>query len=73
MCPIKGCLWANMHRSSLPSSAKDAPLLIPSNAFVFRPEGTLVAIVTPENKIHWQKIEVGRDFGTSDGSPPRPQ
>ncbi len=41
-----------------------APIFIPSDAFVFRTEGPQVATVTKENKIHWQKIEVGRDFGT---------
>jgi RND family efflux transporter MFP subunit len=42
----------------------DGPINIPANAFVFRAEGPLVAVVTNENKIHWQSIRVGRDFGT---------
>ena len=42
----------------------NAPISIPANAFVFRAEGPLVAVVTNENKIHWQPIKVGRDFGT---------
>ena len=42
---------------------KSGPIMIPSDVFVFRPEGPQVALVTKENKIHWQKIEVGRDFG----------
>ena len=42
----------------------NGPITIPANAFVFRAEGPLVAVVTNENKIHWQPIEVGRDFGT---------
>ena len=43
---------------------KNAPILIPSDVFVFRPQGPQVAVVSDGNKIHWQKIEVGRDFGT---------
>jgi RND family efflux transporter MFP subunit len=43
----------------------NGPIIIPSDVFVFRPEGPEVAVVTTENKIHWQKIEVGRDFGAT--------
>jgi multidrug efflux pump subunit AcrA (membrane-fusion protein) len=39
-------------------------LIIPSTAFVFRGTGTQVVILDKDNKIHWQKISVGRDFGT---------
>ncbi|MEI9892735.1 MAG: efflux RND transporter periplasmic adaptor subunit [Chthoniobacter sp.] len=42
---------------------KDAPIMIPSDVFVFRTDGPQVAVVNQDNKIHWQKIEVGRDFG----------
>jgi hypothetical protein len=45
-------------------SNPNGPITIPANAFVFRAEGPLVAVVTKENKIHWQPIQVGRDFGT---------
>jgi RND family efflux transporter MFP subunit len=42
---------------------KDPPLLIPSDTLVVRPEGTMVAVVGAENKVHFQRIQVGRDFG----------
>jgi multidrug efflux pump subunit AcrA (membrane-fusion protein) len=42
----------------------NAPIIIPENAFIFRSEGTQVAIVDEHNRIHWQTIQVGRDFGT---------
>jgi RND family efflux transporter MFP subunit len=42
----------------------NAPIVIPSNAFVFRTEGPQVAVVTADHHIHWQSIHVGRDFGT---------
>src|SRR5580704_10968143 len=42
---------------------KDPPLLIQSDTLVVRPEGTMVALVGAENKVHFQRILVGRDFG----------
>ena len=38
---------------------------IPSNALLIRKEGTQVAIVDEQNKVHLQKIKLGRDFGVS--------
>ena len=42
---------------------KDPPLLIPSDTLVVRPQGTLVALVNADGKVHFQPITVGRDFG----------
>ena len=42
----------------------NAPLIIPSTAFVFRGSGTQVVVLDKDNKVHWQKISAGRDFGT---------
>lgn len=42
---------------------KDPPLLIPSDTLVVRSDGTLVAVLGAENKVHFQRILVGRDFG----------
>jgi membrane fusion protein, multidrug efflux system len=61
----EGKLYAGMYaqvKFSLPE--ENAPLLIPANAFMFRTEGPQVAVVSDE-KIHWQTIRVGRDFGTN--------
>lgn len=45
---------------------RDRPVLtIPTSALLFEAEGKEVAVVTAESKIHFQKIELGRDFGTS--------
>jgi RND family efflux transporter MFP subunit len=38
-------------------------LLAPSNSLVFRAEGTQVALVTPDSRVHLQPVTVGRDFG----------
>ncbi len=43
---------------------QDGPIAIPADAFVFQTEGAQVAVVTKENKIHWQPITVGSDYGT---------
>lgn len=40
------------------------PLLMPSNALLIRPEGTLVAFVDGAQVVHYRKVQVGRDFGT---------
>lgn len=60
-----GTLYAGMYGEvgfSLKVSG-DAPIMVPANAFMFRTEGPQVVVVRG-NKIHWQTIEVGRDFGT---------
>jgi RND family efflux transporter MFP subunit len=48
-------------RFQLPS---DPAILIPSNDAIIRAEGTLVAVVTDQNTLHFQKVSLGRDFGT---------
>lgn len=60
-----GTLYAGMYgqvRFLLPDD--NAPIVVPANAFVFRAQGPQVVTLTSENRIHWQKISVGRDFGT---------
>jgi RND family efflux transporter MFP subunit len=42
----------------------NAPLIIPSTAFVFRGTGTQVVVLDKNNRVHWQRISAGRDFGT---------
>jgi RND family efflux transporter MFP subunit len=44
---------------------RDQPVLtVPTSALLFEADGKQVATVTAENKIHFQKIVPGRDFGT---------
>ncbi len=47
----------------LDSSRTHPPLLLPSGAFVVRADGTQVAVVSPNHTVHFQKIQVGRDYG----------
>jgi len=41
----------------------NAPPRIPGDTLVIRSTGTQVAVVGPDGKVHYQKIEVGRDYG----------
>ena len=44
--------------------AGEPPLIVPSNSVVLRGDGTSVVTVGPDNVIHYQKVKLGRDFGT---------
>jgi RND family efflux transporter MFP subunit len=43
---------------------KDPPLLVPSDTLTVRPEGTLVAVLNSSNAVHFQRVVIGRDFGS---------
>jgi len=43
----------------------DAPLTLPSNALLFRSEGSQVGIVGPDGKVELRHVQLGRDFGSS--------
>ncbi|MEO7142901.1 MAG: efflux RND transporter periplasmic adaptor subunit [Bryobacteraceae bacterium] len=47
----------------LNSVRENPPLLIPGDALVVRADGPQVAVVGPDHKVHFQKIDVGRDYG----------
>jgi hypothetical protein len=38
---------------------------LPINALLFRPEGTMGAVVGPDSHLNLKKITIGRDFGAS--------
>ena len=38
---------------------------VPATALIFDAKGTRVAIIGPGNKIHFENVTPGRDFGTS--------
>jgi RND family efflux transporter MFP subunit len=61
----QGKLYAGMYgqvKFLLPDD--NAPIVVSADAFVFRAQGPQVVTVTNDDHIHWQKISVGRDFGT---------
>jgi RND family efflux transporter MFP subunit len=40
-------------------------LSLPVSAVLFRPDGTMVAVVGPDNKIQLKRIAIGRDYGST--------
>jgi RND family efflux transporter MFP subunit len=61
----EGKLYAGMYgQVKFLLADENAPIVVPANAFLFRTEGPQVATVAKDNRIHWQTIRVGRDFGT---------
>jgi RND family efflux transporter MFP subunit len=38
---------------------------LPINALLFRPDGTMAAVVGPDSRINLKKITIGRDFGNA--------
>ncbi len=43
----------------------EAPLTLPSNALLFRSEGTQVGLVDLDGKVELRHVQLGRDFGSS--------
>jgi len=60
-----GTLYAGMYGEIEFALTADggAPVIVPANAFMFRTEGPQVVVVR-NGKVHWQTIQVGRDYGT---------
>jgi RND family efflux transporter MFP subunit len=40
-------------------------LSLPVSALLFRPDGTMVAVVGPDNKIQLKRVTIGRDYGSA--------
>jgi RND family efflux transporter MFP subunit len=53
-------MYAQVHMSD---ARKSAPVLVPGDALQVGADGTKVAVVRPDHTVHFQKIEVGRDYG----------
>jgi RND family efflux transporter MFP subunit len=59
-----GALLPGMYAQvDLSSTRSDPPLLVPSEALISRGDGAGVAVVRPDHTVHFQKIQVGRDYG----------
>ncbi|MDQ6759704.1 MAG: efflux RND transporter periplasmic adaptor subunit [Acidobacteriota bacterium] len=65
MVPNKdGVLLPNMYAQvNLIGSRVTPAILIPGDALIAGSKGTQVALVNDRNRIHFQKVEVGRDYG----------
>jgi RND family efflux transporter MFP subunit len=59
-----GALLPGMYAQvDLSSPRANPPLLLPSDSLIVRAEGTQVALVRPDHIVHFQSIQVGRDYG----------
>jgi RND family efflux transporter MFP subunit len=61
-----GALMPGIHAEAKFSLAQnESPIVVPSTSVMMRGEGTLVAVVDDGETIHLQKVQLGRDLGTS--------
>jgi RND family efflux transporter MFP subunit len=59
-----GALIPGMYgQVDLTTPRNDPPALIPGDTLVVRIDGPQVAIVQPDHTIHYQRIQLGRDYG----------
>ena len=59
-----GALFPGVYANvDLSGSRRNAPLVVPAAAILFRSDGAQVAMVQPDHTLHLQKITVGRDYG----------
>jgi multidrug efflux pump subunit AcrA (membrane-fusion protein) len=59
-----GALLPGMYAQvDLSSPRANPPLVLPGDALIVRAEGTEVALVRPDHTVHFQKIQIGRDYG----------
>jgi RND family efflux transporter MFP subunit len=60
----KDALRPGMYLQVKFSAPRAAPtVLIPSAALAWRPDGTVVPVLDSEQRVRYQKVQVGRDFG----------
>jgi RND family efflux transporter MFP subunit len=50
---------------TLPIGSNAQALVVPTNVLLFRPEGTLVALVDAKGRVHLTGVKLGTDFGTN--------
>lgn len=54
----------NMYAEVTLVGARTTPaILVPGDALVVRPDGTQVALLSSDHRVHFQRVEVGRDYG----------
>lgn len=59
----KGELYAGMYVKVRFDEAGGRPLLIPATTLVINTLGTRVAVVGPDDSLHYQEVQLGRDYG----------
>jgi RND family efflux transporter MFP subunit len=60
-----GRIFPGMYGQAIFTLERNRPVLtVPTSALLFEADGKQVAIVTPDNRVHFQKITLGSDYGT---------
>jgi RND family efflux transporter MFP subunit len=60
-----GRIFPGMYGQAIFTIQRDRPVLtVPTAALLFEADGKQVAVVTPDNQVHFQKIALGNDYGT---------
>jgi multidrug efflux pump subunit AcrA (membrane-fusion protein) len=62
--PTRALLPGMYARVRLTPANPPTALRVPDSALIIDAQGTRVAVVTPDNRVHFQDIRIGRDFGT---------
>jgi RND family efflux transporter MFP subunit len=61
-----GALIAGSYvQATFPIDIDAKSLMVPTNVLLFRPEGTRVALVDGQGRVHLAAVKLGTDFGTS--------
>ena len=58
-----GDLYAGMYVKVRFAEAGGRPLLVPATTLVINTRGTNVALVRPDDSLHYQPVQLGRDYG----------
>ncbi len=59
-----GALLPGMYAKVQLNDARTAsPILVPGDSLQVEADGTKIAVLRPDNTVHFQRIEVGRDYG----------
>jgi RND family efflux transporter MFP subunit len=63
--PTNALIAGSYVQVTLPINVDSLALVVPTNVLLFRPEGTLVALVDAGGRVHLTPVKLGTDFGTS--------
>lgn len=59
----RGELYAGMYVKVRFHEAGGRPLLVPATTLMINTQGTRVAVVGPDHSLHYQEVQLGRDYG----------
>jgi RND family efflux transporter MFP subunit len=63
--PTHALIAGSYVQVTLPINVDSLALVVPTNVLLFRPEGTLVALVDAGGRVRLTPVKLGTDFGTS--------